>query len=833
MAMISIKSFGGIVPKVPARYLPETKAQTALNTSVFTGSLKPLANVGATLLTLSKVGTPKTIYRFGQDTISDTQYWFEWITDVNVCRSQISGDTSEWTFFTGDGEPKATYNSLALSSPPYPAASRPLGLKKPSAAVTVSNIDAAGSVFLSSTIVSNLAIGEIVGVKLSDAAFVDVTIVTATATAIATLIATISGVTAVEESGGIRITRNDSTPSNSFSVRYQTDSVINTEGTFTYDANLDESATGESDTSAYVVISDVEIGSVSSGDVITIRTDDDTHVTFTATGSFSSASDFATAITSTEVLATAYGSCVVLTPGTEGGGASDFIEYKRTVSASPVTTIKVDGAETGMPATLFFTQTDLNVAAGKYLAYTVNGGTEIKVPVAIGTKIASLTSVAEVTITKFGISEPFAVLSTTLTGTLASLRVRAGDYPLKPVYETINSDRPTPTETRVYTFTWVNKESGFEFESAPAPSSNEVTVLFGETVDITNFPAPPSGYVVTHKRIYRATAGIFLFVAEITAATASYNDAILAENLGEELPSLTWEEPPTGLSGLTNLPNGNMAGFVGRDIYFCEPYRPFAWPLQYVQSIDFPVVGLGRLDTTLVVLTTGTPYFIQGTAPESMVVVKSDLEQACASKRSIVSFNGIVMYASPDGLVALTPGGSKLITQDYFTKDQWQAFKPDSIHAYQTDLKYVAFYDTGSVQGGFVYDTTSGEFITHNVYATAGYTDIQRDKLFLAFSDRTVKVWEGGSALTYTWKSKKFGLPYPISFSTAQVQAETYPLTAKFYSDNVLMHTQTVANRGPFRLPALMGLDWEVQLEGTSEVFAVEIAQSPAELASV
>jgi hypothetical protein len=537
MAMLSIRSFGGIVPKVPARFLPETKAQTALNTSVFTGSLKPLANVGATLLTLSKVGTPKTIYRFGQDTISDTQYWFEWITDVNVCRSQISGDTSEWTFFTGDGAPKATYNSLALSSPPYPAASRPLGLKKPSAAVTV--------------------------------------------------------------------------------------------------------------------------------------------------------------------------------------------------------------AATGTP------------------------------------------------------------------------------------------DPQPSIETRVYTFTWVNKESGFEFESAPAPPSLPVDVSTGETVDITDFPAAPSGYVVTHKRIYRATAGVFLFVAEITAATASYNDAILAENLGEELPSLTWEEPPTGLSGLTNLPNGNMAGFVGRDIYFCEPYRPFAWPLQYIQSIDFPVVGLGRLDTTLVVLTTGTPYFIQGTSPESMVVVKSDLEQACASKRSIVSFNGIVMYASPDGLVALTPGGSKLVTQDYFTKEQWQAFKPDSIHAYQTDLKYVAFYDTGSVQGGFIYDTASGEFITHNVYATAGYTDIQRDKLFLAFSDRTVKVWEGGSALTYTWKSKKFTVPYPISFSTAQVQAETYPLTAKFYRDGVLMHTQTVASRGPFRLPALMGLDWEVQLEGTSEVFAVEIAQSPAELASV
>lgn len=538
MAMISIKSFAGISPKVPPRYLQEPQAQTALNAKPFNGSLQPLPNVGSTLLTLSKVGVPKTIYRFGQDLVSDTQYWFEWITDVDVCRSQISGDTSEWTFFTGDGAPKATYNTLALTSgPPYPVASRPLGLPAPASAVTVA-------------------------------------------------------------------------------------------------------ANGAVDTS-----------------------------------------------------------------------------------------------------------------------------------------------------------------------------------------ETV--------ETRVYTYTFVNKEAGFEFESAPAPPSASVDVRSSQTVDLTTFASVPSGYTVTHKRIYRATSGIFLFVAEITLATSSYNDAVTAENLGEELPSLTWTEPPAGLKGLINLPNGNMAGFVGRDIYFCVPYRPFAWPLQYIQSVDFPVVGLGRLDTTLAVLTTGTPYFIQGTDPESMVVVKSDLEQACASKRSIVSFNGIVMYASPDGLVALSPGGSRIVTEQYFTKAQWQGFKPDSIFAYQTDLKYVGFYDNGTVQGNFVYDMTTGMFVTSTIYPSAGYTDIQRDKLFLAFSDRTVKTWEGGSALTYTWKSKIFGLPYPMSFATAQVQAEAYPVTAKFYLDGVLLHTQTVASRSPFRLPAKIGLDWEVQLEGTAEIFSVDIAQSVSELASV
>jgi hypothetical protein len=538
MAALQIKSFGGVSPKVPPRYLQDTMAQTALNGVVFNGSLQPLANVGSTVATLTKVGTPLTIYRFGQSLVSDSLYWFHWTTDVNVCRSQISGDTSEWTFYTGDGAPKATYSTIALSGSNYPTVSRPLGIPAP-------------------------------------------------------------------------------------------------------------------------------------------------------------------------------------------------------------------------------------------------------------TNIASVT----------------------LVGT-----------------PTEEADIP---EARVYTYTFVNKEAGFEFESAPAPASTTVNVRVGQSVTVGNFSAVPSGYTLTHRRIYRSTAGVFLFVAEIAISATTYSDTKLAEALGEELPSLTWLPPPATLAGLTNLPNGIMAGFTGRDVYFCDPYRPHAWPVQYMQSLDFPVVGLGRMDTTLAVLTTGTPYFIQGSSPDSMVVVKSDLEQSCASKRSIVSTNNSVIYASPDGLVMLSSGGSKILTEQMFTRAQWQAtFNPSSIHAYQQDMKYVAFYTVGGVTGGFIFDLTTGQMILHTLYATAGYNDLQADKLYTAFSDRTVKIWQAGAALSYTWKSKKFTMPKVMGFSCAQVEAEAYPVTAKIYSDNVLVHTQTVTSRAPFRLPARPGLDWEFQIEGNTEVFNIIMAQSVTELAN-
>jgi hypothetical protein len=325
-------------------------------------------------------------------------------------------------------------------------------------------------------------------------------------------------------------------------------------------------------------------------------------------------------------------------------------------------------------------------------------------------------------------------------------------------------------------------------------------------------------------------------VAEITVATSSYSDTVVAEDLGEELPSLTWLPPPDSLKGLTNLPGGVMAGFTGRDVYLCDPYHPHAWPVQYMQSLDYPVVGLGRTDTTLVALTTGTPYFIQGSHPDSMVVVKSDLEQACASKQSIVSSSGFVMYASPDGLVMLTPSGSKIVTENYFTRAQWQAyFKPDSIHAYIHDLKYVAFYNNGTTSGGFIFDTTTGQLVVHDIYATAGYSDLVNDKLFLSFADRSVKVWQAGSAKSFVWLSKKFTMPKQTGFSTAQIEAEAYPVTAKFYADDSTTpkYTKTVTDRMPFRLPVVIGRDWEVQVEGNTEIFSVAVAQAVEELRNV
>lgn len=392
----------------------------------------------------------------------------------------------------------------------------------------------------------------------------------------------------------------------------------------------------------------------------------------------------------------------------------------------------------------------------------------------------------------------------------------------------------TTAETRVYTFTYVNsfgEESTPYSETDMTPSTEDVYP--GESVVVTLPTAAVTNVNVTKKRIYRSAAGTantsFFFVAEVPLATTTYTDSLDGDDLNEVLPSLTWVQPPTTLKGLVGMPNGVMVGFSGNDVYFSEPFRPFAWPIQYIQTVGYPIVGLGVIDTTVVVLTQGRPYFIQGSHPGSSVMVEADINQACLSKRSIVSMGNAVFYASPDGLVGLSPGGSAVVTESMFDKYTWQAMGPAALLGCMYENKYVGFLDATSGNGGFVYDMKAKTWNFHNIYVTGAYNDLKNDALYLVQNNELSK-WDSGTALSYIWKSKKFTFPEPKSFACYRIQAEAYPITTKIYRDGTEIVSLSVTDDSLRRLPAGLGTDWEFQLEGSTEVYNVQLAQSPQEL---
>lgn len=392
------------------------------------------------------------------------------------------------------------------------------------------------------------------------------------------------------------------------------------------------------------------------------------------------------------------------------------------------------------------------------------------------------------------------------------------------------SSTEAPVEGRAYLYTYVNT---WGEEGSPSPAET-VDVSETGTVTLSNLaPAPLGNYAVAFKRIYRSQNGtngngVYQFVAEIPDSQTTFEDNILGKNLGETLSTLNFVPPPEDMRGLTAMPNGMMAGFSGQDVCFCEPYTPYAWLPEYQLTTDYPIVGLGAFGSSLVVCTTGVPYIVTGVHPSAMTMEKVEIEQSCVSKRSIVSFSGGVMYASPDGLVYVGTGGTKIATMGLFTRDEWQALSPSTLSGYYYDGKYIGVFSGG---GGFILNSQEdNSFTTFDDMVTAGYADRSTGSLYLAINGEVCK-FNAGAPKTYRWKSKKFQLLAGVNPSSARVDADTYPVTFKMYADGVLKYSYDVPDEHTFRLPGgYRPRQLEIELVGATPIRMVGIANSPTEL---
>lgn len=430
----------------------------------------------------------------------------------------------------------------------------------------------------------------------------------------------------------------------------------------------------------------------------------------------------------------------------------------------------------------------------------------------------------------------------------------SGDYP----YASVPLGIPAPTsapvvsvqtegdtsylpETRVYVFTFV---SALGEEGPPsAPSNLQDIYPLGGVMRLsdlpTTVPAAYSGHI-TAKRIYRTLSGSattdYQFVDEIPLAQATYDDDTPGEQLGETIPSTMWYPPVSGAFGITQMANGIMLLFKGYDIYPSEAYVPSAYPPGYSLAVDYPIVGAAAVGTTAIILTTGHPYLLTGSDPSAMSLVKLEDPQSCASKRSIAAVQGGVMYASPDGMMFVSVSGQTTnVTANMFTREEWQRLVPSSIHGYFHDGRYYGFYDTGSVQKGFILDPTQGAaaFTELDLYATAGYSDLVQDALYLKVGTTIVKWNSGAGKLSYEWKSGVIEMPRPSNPACAQVIAKAYPVTFNLYADGALKYTYSVPSSDVFRLPSGYRARFlEVSFAGTGEVISAALADGVDEMAA-
>jgi hypothetical protein len=139
MGAIRIANFGGEIPRMDRRALPDTNAQICRGSQLADGALTPQK----TPLRVELVGPSRSVFRLYD---SGGDYWLRFSQDVDVCRGPIAGDTSFRVLYSSaEFEPRQTNLALAKSASPFPGACFVLGVTPPAAKPTYSVFGGSGT----------------------------------------------------------------------------------------------------------------------------------------------------------------------------------------------------------------------------------------------------------------------------------------------------------------------------------------------------------------------------------------------------------------------------------------------------------------------------------------------------------------------------------------------------------------------------------------------------------------------------------------------------------------------------------------------------------------
>lgn len=397
-------------------------------------------------------------------------------------------------------------------------------------------------------------------------------------------------------------------------------------------------------------------------------------------------------------------------------------------------------------------------------------------------------------------------------------------------------------EDVLFAFTWV---TSLDEESPPSPLSARLLWSTDIPVKLTGFPAVPAGRLINRVRVYRSqtsASGLtdLYFVAELAAPLTDWVFSDDANPIVEIIPSNDYDPPVAGLSGIVALPNGIMAAFTGRRLMFSEPYHPHAWPTKYQLTTDYPIVGLAAFGSILAVMTTGTPYVVQGTQPDTMAMEKIESALPCLSAEGIVDLGYAAAYPTADGLVLIRPNGAEIVTRKLFSKTQWAAMVPSTFRAGLDAGRYVFSYNDGSGRKCGIIDLT-GEtpfYVRCSLVIDRFHVDQRTGNLFALVSGTGVRRWDNAATLLpMLWKSKEFRRPQAISYGAMRIEAENRALvggevpSVKVYAAGALLHTET-AYGSATRIPAALTDVWEVQIEGDLPISTLTIAETMPKLAT-
>jgi hypothetical protein len=390
------------------------------------------------------------------------------------------------------------------------------------------------------------------------------------------------------------------------------------------------------------------------------------------------------------------------------------------------------------------------------------------------------------------------------------------------------------------------------------------------------------------KRIYRTVGagGSFLFVAEIAVATTTYTDAVVADSLGETLPTADSQLPPKNLISLISLPNGCLAGIAGNELCFSDPYQPYSWPIRNRYTFSGVGVSIIAAGNSVILLTDSFPILFTGSDPEVMSPSVMQTYAPCVSRRGVVDVGGGCLYPSFDGLWIAAPGRVEKLTQALYRKEEWADLYPQTFTAGFVDGQYYARYVNADNESFiWVFDTAQNDSVVRVEQSASSLFRNEADgALYLSLGNKVYR-WDSSPTGRYIsdWVSSEVQLPRPMNFSVAQVHAgfsvivppdetilenntaiysdvdlvggalnadeflvhqvngsalgpyeQATPDKVQFslYADDNIVFSREVTTANPFRLPAgFVAEVYKIGLSSTLPVYNVTIAQSVAELA--
>lgn len=431
-----------------------------------------------------------------------------------------------------------------------------------------------------------------------------------------------------------------------------------------------------------------------------------------------------------------------------------------------------------------------------------------------------------------------------------TMRISGEEVPLRLPKPTV---RPTVTRTGTldtdnaevvaYAYTWV---TSLGEESGPSPLSTSIKMSEGNTITVGGMPGavPVANRFITAKRIYQAQTGAsgatdLFFVAEVPATDVSFVHDLDTHPLAEAITTKEFDPAPSNLRGLTAMPNGIMAGYRGKELCFCEPYQPHAWPGSYALTTNDTIIGLAAFGTSLAVLTTGMPYVVQGLHPDQMVMEKIEQPFPCMANAGIVDMGYAAIYPSTDGLVSVSQQGAQLVSAGVWTREQWLEMQPTTFRAARLGSLYVFTYvpAAGGARQMVLFDPANpqGGIVRVSEPAVALYTHLESGILYLLESDaRTIKAFDDPAAekRSYVWRSKPYREAVPQSYGAMRIETEGAAgdaVMTRVFGDGALIHTTSAMDRDA-RLPAGAYRTWQIELTGNATVLRVSIGRTLAEL---